>query len=82
MLGLPEEESGSPLVSRLTLYDIAQTLRVASDLNHMETRATMKACLTPTQVPLCMRGCDVVVFPAGVLRKPGRTGMTCSTPVP
>uniref|UniRef100_A0A8C2V2X9 Malate dehydrogenase n=1 Tax=Chinchilla lanigera TaxID=34839 RepID=A0A8C2V2X9_CHILA len=32
----------SPLVSRLTLYDIAHTPGVAADLSHIETRATVK----------------------------------------
>jgi hypothetical protein len=32
----------SPLVSRLTLYDIAHTPGVAADLSHIETRAKVK----------------------------------------
>lgn len=32
----------SPLVSRLTLYDIAHTPGVAADLSHIETRASVK----------------------------------------
>lgn len=32
----------SPLVSRLSLYDIAHTPGVAADLSHIETRATVK----------------------------------------
>lgn len=32
----------SPLVSRLTLYDIAHTPGVAADLSHIETRANVK----------------------------------------
>lgn len=32
----------SPLVSRLTLYDLAHTPGVAADLSHIETRATVK----------------------------------------
>uniref|UniRef100_A0A2K5QAM7 Malate dehydrogenase, mitochondrial n=1 Tax=Cebus imitator TaxID=2715852 RepID=A0A2K5QAM7_CEBIM len=61
----------SPLVSRLTLYDIAHTPGVAADLSHIETKATVKGYLGPEQLPDCLKGCDVVVIPAGVPRKPG-----------
>uniref|UniRef100_A0A2K5EMY0 Malate dehydrogenase n=1 Tax=Aotus nancymaae TaxID=37293 RepID=A0A2K5EMY0_AOTNA len=60
----------SPLVSRLTLYDIAHTTGVAADLSHIETKATVKGYLGPEQLPDCLKGCDVVVIPAGVPRKP------------
>ncbi|NXU55160.1 MDHM protein, partial [Turnix velox] len=63
----------SPLVSKLSLYDIAHTPGVAADLSHIETRATVKGFLGPEQLPECLKGCDVVVIPAGVPRKPGMT---------
>nr|KAF6441434.1 malate dehydrogenase 2 [Rousettus aegyptiacus] len=63
----------SPLVSRLTLYDIAHTPGVAADLSHIETRANVKGYLGPEQLPECLKGCDLVVIPAGVPRKPGMT---------
>uniref|UniRef100_A0A8C9H8V8 Malate dehydrogenase, mitochondrial n=1 Tax=Piliocolobus tephrosceles TaxID=591936 RepID=A0A8C9H8V8_9PRIM len=63
----------SPLVSRLTLYDIAHTPGVAADLSHIETKAVVKGYLGPEQLPDCLKGCDVVVIPAGVPRKPGMT---------
>ncbi|PNJ85514.1 MDH2 isoform 6 [Pongo abelii] len=63
----------SPLVSRLTLYDIAHTPGVAADLSHIETKAAVKGYLGPEQLPDCLKGCDVVVIPAGVPRKPGMT---------
>ncbi|NXS58698.1 MDHM protein, partial [Brachypteracias leptosomus] len=63
----------SPLVSRLSLYDIAHTPGVAADLSHIETRATVEGFLGPEQLPECLKGCDVVVIPAGVPRKPGMT---------
>ncbi|CAD7689854.1 unnamed protein product [Nyctereutes procyonoides] len=63
----------SPLVSCLTLYDIAHTPGVAADLSHIETRATVKGYLGPEQLPDCLKGCDVVVITAGVPRKPGMT---------
>lgn len=44
----------SPLVSRLSLYDIAHTPGVAADLSHIETRATVKGlwgCCHPSWEP-------------------------------
>ena len=46
--------------------------RVAADLSHIQTRAT-KGYLGPEQLPACLKGCDAVVIPAGVPRKPGMT---------
>lgn len=43
----------SPLVSRLTLYDIAHTPGVAADLSHIETRATVKGNQTHCAWRLC-----------------------------
>ncbi|KFP01814.1 hypothetical protein N300_03449, partial [Calypte anna] len=63
----------SPLVSKLSLYDIAHTPGVAADLSHIETRANVKGFMGPEQLPECLKGCDVVVIPAGVPRKPGMT---------
>ncbi|KAL2297283.1 hypothetical protein Nmel_016579 [Mimus melanotis] len=60
----------SPLVSKLSLYDIAHTPGVAADLSHIETRASVKGFMGPEQLPECLKGCDVVVIPAGVPRKP------------
>ncbi|NWU05651.1 MDHM protein, partial [Cephalopterus ornatus] len=63
----------SPLVSKLSLYDIAHTPGVAADLSHIETKASVKGFMGPEQLPECLKGCDVVVIPAGVPRKPGMT---------
>ncbi|CAD7681930.1 unnamed protein product [Nyctereutes procyonoides] len=65
--------TNSPLVSRLTLCNAAHTPGVAADLSHIETRATVKGYLGPEQLPGCLKGCDVVVTPAGVPREPGMT---------
>lgn len=46
------------LVSHLTLYNIAHTPGVATDLSHMETRA--KGYLGLERLPYCLKGCDVV----------------------
>uniref|UniRef100_A0A3Q3K8Z8 Malate dehydrogenase n=1 Tax=Monopterus albus TaxID=43700 RepID=A0A3Q3K8Z8_MONAL len=63
----------SPLVSHLSLYDIAHTPGVAADLSHIETRAQVTGYLGPDQLDAALQGCDVVVIPAGVPRKPGMT---------
>ncbi|TRY98676.1 hypothetical protein DNTS_033430 [Danionella cerebrum] len=63
----------SPLVSELSLYDIAHTPGVAADLSHIETRANVKGYTGADQVGEALTGCEVVVIPAGVPRKPGMT---------
>ncbi len=61
----------SPLISKLALYDIIGTPGVAADLSHIETRAQVTGHMGPEQLPEALQGCDVVVIPAGVPRKPG-----------
>ncbi|XP_048840375.1 malate dehydrogenase, mitochondrial [Brienomyrus brachyistius] len=63
----------SPLVSQLSLYDIAHTPGVAADLSHIETRAQVTGYIGPEQLGAALKGCEVVVIPAGVPRKPGMT---------
>uniref|UniRef100_G3NRT5 Malate dehydrogenase n=1 Tax=Gasterosteus aculeatus aculeatus TaxID=481459 RepID=G3NRT5_GASAC len=63
----------SPLVSQLSLYDIAHTPGVAADLSHIETRAQVTGHMGPGELDAALQGCDVVVIPAGVPRKPGMT---------
>ncbi|XP_071379969.1 malate dehydrogenase, mitochondrial isoform X2 [Centroberyx affinis] len=63
----------SPLVSQLSLFDIAHTPGVAADLSHIETRAHVTGHMGPDQLDAALQGCDVVVIPAGVPRKPGMT---------
>ncbi|ESP00992.1 hypothetical protein LOTGIDRAFT_225558 [Lottia gigantea] len=63
----------SPLISRLSLYDIAHTPGVAADLSHIETRAKVEGFMGPDQLEKCLQGSDVVLIPAGVPRKPGMT---------
>lgn len=41
----------SPLVSKLSLYDIAHTPGVAADLSHIETRANVKGTLGMASLP-------------------------------
>ncbi|XP_072909908.1 malate dehydrogenase, mitochondrial [Hemitrygon akajei] len=63
----------SPLVGELSLYDIAHTPGVAADLSHIETRAKVTGYLGAEQLPAALKGCEMVVIPAGVPRKPGMT---------
>ncbi|XP_018416955.1 PREDICTED: malate dehydrogenase, mitochondrial isoform X2 [Nanorana parkeri] len=63
----------SPLISNLSLYDIAHTPGVAADLSHIETRAKVTGYIGAEQLPESLKGADVVVIPAGVPRKPGMT---------
>jgi len=63
----------SPLVSELSLYDIVHTIGVGADLSHIETRAKVTGYAGPDQLKDSLKGCDVVIIPAGVPRKPGMT---------
>jgi len=63
----------SPLVSQLSLYDIAHTPGVAADLSHINTRAKVTGYVGPDQLKQALEGAQVVVIPAGVPRKPGMT---------
>jgi len=63
----------NPLVSELALYDIANTPGVAADLSHCNTPAQVTAHVGPDDLAACLKGCDLVVIPAGVPRKPGMT---------
>lgn len=62
----------SPLISRLSLYDIVGTPGVAADLSHIETRPQVTGHVGPEQLDEALQGSDVVVIPAGVPRKPGQ----------
>ncbi|KAL1784343.1 malate dehydrogenase, mitochondrial [Sigmodon hispidus] len=46
----------SPLVSRLTIYDIVHPPGVTADLSHIVTRANVKGYLGPEQLPDCLKG--------------------------
>jgi len=63
----------SPMVSQLSLYDLANTVGVAADLSHINTRAIVKGYQGDDQLAEALTGCDVVCIPAGVPRKPGMT---------
>jgi len=63
----------NPRISELALYDIVNTPGVAADLSHCSTQARVSAYQGPEALDQCLQGCDVVVIPAGVPRKPGMT---------
>ncbi|XP_064620352.1 malate dehydrogenase, mitochondrial-like [Lineus longissimus] len=63
----------SKLITHLSLYDIAHTPGVAADLSHIDTPAVVSGHLGPEELQSALEGCDVVVIPAGVPRKPGMT---------
>merc|ERR1711887_275669 len=63
----------SPLVTKLSVYDIVHTPGVAADLSHIESPAKVTGYVGPDQLADSLKGCEVVVIPAGVPRKPGMT---------
>lgn len=63
----------SPLITELSLYDIVHTPGVAADLSHIETPAKVTAYNGVESVRDAFKGCDVIIIPAGVPRKPGMT---------
>lgn len=63
----------NPYVDALSLYDIAGTPGVAADISHINTRSVAKGYAGDDQLGEALQGCDVVIIPAGVPRKPGMT---------
>jgi len=63
----------SPLVTQLSLYDIVHTPGVAADLSHIDSPAKVTGFVGADQLADSLKGCEVVVIPAGVPRKPGMT---------
>jgi len=63
----------NPRVSELTCFDVAPiTPGVATDLSHISTPGTVEG-FCGDDLKKALAGCDVVVIPAGVPRKPGMT---------
>jgi malate dehydrogenase len=63
----------SPLITKLNLYDIVHTKGVAADLSHIDTKPKVTGFVGDAELAAAVKGCDVVVIPAGVPRKPGMT---------
>jgi len=63
----------NPRVTALTCFDVAPiTPGVAADLSHISSNAKCTG-FTGDELKKALDGCDVVVIPAGVPRKPGMT---------
>merc|ERR1719394_773161 len=63
----------NPRVTELTCYDVAPiTPGVAADLSHISSNSRCTG-YTGDDLKKALDGCDVVVIPAGVPRKPGMT---------
>merc|ERR1719224_244387 len=60
-------------VSEVSLFDIAGTPGVAADISHINTTAIAKGYMGDEQLHEALTGCDLVIIPAGVPRKPGMT---------
>jgi len=60
-------------ISELSLFDVVNTPGVAADLSHCDTPAKVQGYTGMENVEAALEGCDVVVIPAGVPRKPGMT---------
>jgi malate dehydrogenase len=63
----------NPRVSELSLYDVVNTPGVAADLSHISTKAKVSAFTGEKELKEAVKGCDIVLIPAGVPRKPGMT---------
>lgn len=63
----------NPDVSHLSLYDIVNTPGVAADLSHINTKAKVTGHKGSEQLGDALKGCDIIIVPAGVPRKPGMT---------
>ncbi len=60
-------------VSELSLFDVVRTPGVAADISHCSTPAKVAGFTGMEEIGKALEGCDVVVIPAGVPRKPGMT---------
>ncbi|KAI8465389.1 MAG: malate dehydrogenase [Monoraphidium minutum] len=63
----------NPAVSQLSLYDVANVKGVAADISHVNTKAQTIGYEGPDALGEALKGCDLVIIPAGVPRKPGMT---------
>jgi len=64
----------SDLFTEIALYDIVHAPGIATDLNHIDTRAKVAGYLPEGGgLKKALKGADVVVVTAGIARKPGMT---------
>ena len=57
-------------MTELSLYDIAGTPGVAADVSHINTAAQVKGFAGDAELGAALKGCDVVIIPAGVPASP------------
>jgi malate dehydrogenase len=62
-----------PHVKELALYDIQGTPGVAADLSHCNTACKVTGHVGEEELHAALEGCELVIIPAGVPRKPGMT---------
>lgn len=66
--------SKSDLFDEISLYDLVHAPGIATDLNHIDTRAKVAGYLAENSgLMKALTGADVVVVTAGIARKPGMT---------
>lgn len=65
--------ASNPHITHLSLYDVVNTPGVGADLSHINGSLKVSAHTGPNELESCLSGCEVVVIPAGVPRKPGMT---------
>ena len=63
----------NPDVTHLSVYDMVNCPGVGADLGHINSSAKVTAHQGEEELHDALVGCDVVVVPAGVPRKPGMT---------
>ncbi|ODV83773.1 hypothetical protein CANARDRAFT_29758 [[Candida] arabinofermentans NRRL YB-2248] len=68
----------NPIITELSLYDIVNSVGVATDLSHIPTSQKVTGYSPSdkndqTQLAEALKGSDIVVIPAGIPRKPGMT---------
>ena len=69
----PPHHHSNPHVRELSLYDVVNTPGVGADLGHIDSAAKVNAYVGQEQLGEALYGCDLVLIPAGVPRKPGMT---------
>ncbi|KNC85943.1 malate dehydrogenase, mitochondrial [Sphaeroforma arctica JP610] len=65
--------SQDPRVTHLSLFDVVNTPGVAADVSHNNFACKVTGHTGDAELEEALTGCDVVVIPAGVPRKPGMT---------
>lgn len=64
----------------LHLYDLVNIPGVVADLSHIDSGVTVKGFMGQDRMREALLGCDLVVIPAGVPRKPGMTRQVRPSP--